>query len=379
MDFAYTDDQEALREVARKILEDQATPDRLREIERGDERIDRELWAELAKANLLGAALPEAHGGSGFGFLELCLLLEEVGRVVAPVPAWPTLVLGALPIARFGSPAQQARWLPGVIGGDVFLSAGLTELHAADPLAPTTSARRDGSAWRLSGAKFSVPAAFLAERLLVPARTAEGRVGLFLLDPRAPGVRLERQEVTNREIHARLVLDGAPVEADGVLGDPEADPAVLQWVTERATVGLCALMVGVADRALRITADYVSQREQFDRPIGSFQAVHQRAADAYVDVEAMRLTLWQAAFRLDQASTAPEAVAVAKYFASEAGHAVTYAAQHLHGGIGVDVDYPIHRYYLWARLIELSLGPAAAQLAALGERVARGEIGGGQA
>jgi alkylation response protein AidB-like acyl-CoA dehydrogenase len=379
MEFAYTDDQEALREVARKILEDQATPDRLREIERGEERIDRELWAELAKANLLGAALPEAHGGSGFGFFELCLLLEEIGRVVAPVPAWPTLVLGALPIAHFGSSAQQARWLPGVIGGDVFLSGALSELQAADPLGPTTSARRDGSAWRLSGAKFSVPAAFLAERLLVPARTAAGRVGLFLLDPRAPGVRLERQEVTNREIHAQLVLDGAPVEADAVLGDPEADPAVLQWIVERATVGLCALMVGVADRALRITADYVSQREQFGRPIGSFQAVHQRAADAYVEVEAMRLTLWQAAFRLDQAPTAPEAVAVAKYFASESGHAVTYAAQHLHGGIGVDVDYPIHRYYLWARLIELSLGPAAAQLAALGERVARGEIAGGQA
>jgi hypothetical protein len=366
MDFSFSDEQQALREVARKILEAEATPDRLREIERGEERIDRALWAELAKANLLGAALPEVHGGSGMGFFELCLLLEEVGRAVAPVPAWATLVLGAAPIARFGSTAQQRRWLPPVVAGEAILTAALQEPDHADPLAPSTRATREGDGFRLSGTKTCVPAAHVAERILVPARTGDG-VRIFLVDPRATGVVLERQEVTSREVQGRLVLDGARVGAADALGGA-AD--ALPWLVERAAAGLCAMQVGVAERALRITADYAAQRRQFDRPIGSFQAVHQRAADAYVDVEAMRLTAWQAAYLLSKQESAREAVAIAKYFAGEAGHAVAYAAMHLHGGIGVDVDYPVHRYYLWARQIELTLGSGSAQLASLGEQIA---------
>ncbi len=205
MDFSFSDEQNALREVARKILEAECTPDRLREIEKSDERIDRRLWAELAKANLLGAALPEAHGGSGYGFFELCVLLEEIGRTVAPVPAWATLVCGALPIARFGNAAQQKRWLPGVVAGDVILTAALQEPNNVDPLAPLAKATKDGGArqpagssgWKLSGEKFCVPAAFVAERILVPANTGDGKVGLFLVDPHAVG-REAREAVRHR-------------------------------------------------------------------------------------------------------------------------------------------------------------------------------------
>jgi alkylation response protein AidB-like acyl-CoA dehydrogenase len=371
MDFSFSDEQQALREVARKIFEAEVTAERLREIEKGEERIDRRLWTELAKANLLGAALPEAHGGSGFGFFELCMLLQEAGRAVAPVPTWATLACAALPIARFGSEAQRERWLAPVIAGESFLSAALQEPDNVDPLAPTAKAARDGGGWRLSGAKFCVPAAFVAERVLVPARTgADAQLGLFLVDPRAAGVRLERQLVTNREIQGVLTLDGARVGADAVLGDPRAGRAALQWLVERAVTGLCALQLGVAERALRITADYAAQRQQFDRPIGSFQAVHQRAADAYIELETLRLTTWQAAYLLSEHETASDAVSIAKFFAGEAAHTVTYAAEHLHGGIGADVDYPVHRYYLWSRQIELTLGSGAAHLSALGERLA---------
>ena len=366
MDFAYSDEQQALRELARKILEDLATPDRLREIESSEERIDRVLWSELAKANLLGAALPEAYGGSGFGFFELCLLLEEVGRTVAPVPAWATLVLGALPIAEFGTEAQKQQWLPRVIAGDALLTGALTEPGGVDPTSVAAEARRDGDGWRLSGVKTCVPAATVAECVVVPARGPEG-IGLFLLDPRAAGVTVETQRATNHEILGHLTLADAAAEA---LVEPGSGDAALRAWAERATVALCAIELGVADRALRITADYGSERRQFDRPIGSFQAFHQRAADAYVDAETMRLTLWNAAFHLSRGASAPEAVAVAKFFASEAGHAVTYAAMHLHGGIGSDVDYPVHRYYLWSRQIELTLGPADAQIAALGDILA---------
>jgi alkylation response protein AidB-like acyl-CoA dehydrogenase len=371
MDFAFTPEQEALRDLARTICQDHATHERLKTIERDPDWFDRELWSALAKANLLGVSLPEDAGGSGLGLTELCLLLEQVGSAVAPVPAWPALVLGSLPIAAFGSDAQRERWLPPVGAGKEILTAALVELPAEDPSAPSTRAVRDGTGWRLDGMKDCVPAAHLAAAMLVPARTGDGQVGVFLVEPSAAGVTLQRQVATSREPQARLVLDGARVARDAVLGDPANGREIVEWLVDRALLGLCALELGVVDRALRITAQYTSERRQFDRPIASFQAVQQRAADAWIDVEAIRLTTWQCAWRLDAGLPASEEIRVAKFWASDAGHRIVYTAQHLHGGIGVDVDYPIHRYYLWSKTIELTLGSAPRQLAALGETVAR--------
>src|SRR5688500_6543786 len=190
MDFTFTEDQESVRGLAAQIFEGQATVERVKETEAGEERVDRRLWSELAKANLLGLAVPEAYGGSGLGMTELCLVLEQQGRRVAPVPLLPTLVLGALPLAAFGTPEQQAAWLPGVVAGDVILSAALTEPGAGEPTAPRTTATAtdDGDGWRLTGTKLSIPAGHLADRVLVPATTPDGGVTVFLVDPTAPGV-----------------------------------------------------------------------------------------------------------------------------------------------------------------------------------------------
>jgi hypothetical protein len=370
MDFAFTPEQEALRDLARTICQDHTTQERLKAIERDPDWFDRELWAALAKANLLGVALPEEVGGSGLGLEDLCLLLEQVGAAVAPVPAWPTLVLGALPVAEFGNAAQRERLLAPVASGQSVLTAALVELPAEEPAAPQTRAVRDGTGWRLDGVKDCVPAAHLAAAILVPASTGDGRVGVFMVDPSAPGVTLERQVATNKEPQARLTLAGVRVAADGVLGDPAGGREIVEWLLDRALLGVCALELGVVGRALRITAQYTTERRQFDRPIASFQAVQQRAADAWIDVEAIRLTTWQAAWRLDQGLPAREELLVAKFWAAEAGHRITYAAQHLHGGIGVDIDYPIHRYYLWSKALELTLGSGARQLARLGEAIA---------
>ena len=370
MNFAYSDDQKALAELARKILADVATHERIGEIEKSADAFDRVLWAELAKANLLGACLPEAHGGSGLGFVELCILMEELGRAVAPVPFFPTVVLTALPLAEFGSEAQKRALLPGVVAGDVILTAALEEPDGDDPLEPSTKATRDGSGWRLTGTKICVPAAHLAARVLVPAALSGGRVGLFLVDPRAPGVTLEMQRATSREPVATLTLKRVKVKPNDLLGSPARGKKILSWLVERAITALCALQVGVADRALRMTARYTSERKQFDRPIGSFQAVHQRAGDAYVNVEAMRLTMQQAAFLLAEKLPATLAVSVAKIWAADGGNHATYAAQHLHGGIGMDNDYPLHRSYLWTRQIELTLGSAARHLERIGEALA---------
>ncbi|MFN8543668.1 MAG: acyl-CoA dehydrogenase family protein [Candidatus Binatia bacterium] len=365
MDFAFSDDQRAIRDLAERIFQDHVTPKRLLEVEAGSEGIDRELWRRLAEASLLGAALPERVGGSGLGLFELCLVLEQAGRRVAPVPLVPAVVLAALPIATFGSGAQQAAYLPRLAAGETLLSAALVEEGGSDPMRPRTTARRDGAAWRLDGEKHCVPIGRLAERVLVPARTADG-VGVFLLDPAASGVSCERQRATNREPLARLTLAGARVDGTDLLGTPAEGAAIVHWIAARAALALCAVQLGVAEEAVRLTAEYTATRQQFGRPIGSFQGVALRAADAYIDVEAMRSVLWEAAWRVGEGRPAAGEIATATWWACTAGQRVVHTAQHLHGGIGADVDYPIHRYFLWAKQIELALGGAGRQLARLG-------------
>jgi alkylation response protein AidB-like acyl-CoA dehydrogenase len=369
MDFSFTEEQEALRQLARTIFDDHCGHERLKAVEATPEWFDRTLWSALATANLLGTALPEDVGGSGLGFFELCILLEELGRAVAPVPLWPTLVLGALPVDAFGSAAQRTRLLPGVVAGDTILSAALVENGSDFPGSIATTATRDGSAWRLDGSKTCVPAAHLAARMLVPARSGS-TVSVFLVDPHAAGVRLERQLTTNGEPQFDVTLAGARVAADDVLGDPAGGGAIVDWICQRAVTGLCAIATGVTDRALRMTAEYTTNRKQFGKPLATFQAVAQRAADAFIWVEGIRWTMWQAAWRLGAGQPATEDIAVAKYWAGEGGHFTTYAAQHLHGGIGLDNDYPLHRYFLWSKQIELSLGAPVQHLARLGAAMA---------
>ena len=370
MDFSFTEAQKAVADLSRKIFAERVTPAALKAVEAEGDWFFRKLWADLAAAGLLGTAIPEEHGGSGHGLRELCALLVEAGAAVAPIPLWPVLFLGALPVAHLGTPEQKQRWLPGVAAGEILLTAAFAEENATDPAKPETTATRQGDRWSLQGTKICVPAAHLSARVLVPARTAEGEVGLFLVDPTAAGVSLERQINTTGEPQSRMTIAGALVDDADVLVAPTRDGAALAWILDRAALGLCALELGVAERALRITATYTSSRKQFDRPIATFQAVAQRAADAYIDVEAIRLTMWKAAFRLDAGLPAAEAVAVAKVWAAEGGHRVVYAAQHLHGGMGFDTDYPLYRHYLWSKQLELTLGPASVHLARLGAALA---------
>ena len=371
MDFNLTEEQQDVQELSRKILEDLLTNERLKAFEASGEPFHREVWSELAKANLLGVAIGETHGGSEMGFFSLCVLLEEIGRSVAPIPLLPTLVLGALPLQQFGNDMQKQRWLPGVVRGETRLTAALEEEGHDDPTQPRTTARGEGDQWRLSGRKICVPAAEGAAAVLVPARTEAGSVAAFWVDPTANGVELTPQVVTHRQPHFLLELDGAVGEP---LGTAERGAELLRWLADRAITAVCAVQVGVSDRVLRMTAEYSGTRMQFDRPIGSFQAVHMRAADAFIHLEGMRLTMWDAAWRLDANEAAHDTVMIAKYWAAEGGQFVGYAAQHLHGGIGIDVDYPLHRYYLWAKQNELTLGSAAVQLETLAAGLADGSL-----
>ena len=375
MDFTLTDEQTAVADLAARILSEQATPERVRDIETdpAGDWFDRALWSELAKADLLGLCLPEAHGGGGYGFFELALLLEQVGRTVAPVPVYATLALGALPLARFGTEAQQAAWLPGVAAGDVVLTAALSEGgDGLPPVVPATVATAAGDGWRLSGSKALVPSGHLAQRVLVPARTGDGTSTVFLVDPSAAGVTAERNTSVNLEPLTTLTFHEVELTAADVVGAVDGGAVVTGWIADHGVAALCAIQAGVCEAALRITATYTSERRQFGSPIATFQAVAHRAADAYIDTEAIRLTARQAAWRLGEGLPADEALAIAKFWAAEGAHRVTHAAQHLHGGIGVYADYPVHRTFRWARHLELSLGGGTVHLQRLGLILAAG-------
>jgi alkylation response protein AidB-like acyl-CoA dehydrogenase len=469
VDFTLSEEQLELQGLAKQILSDRMTLTHLRELDNSEDWFDRDTWAEFAKANLLGIALPESVGGLGYGFLELCLVLQEQGRTVAPLPLLATLVSAALPIAEFGTP-EQIEELSAVVNGEAVLTAALTELGTpADQ--PQTIAEKSGDGWRLTGEKVNVPQAHISAGILVPARVGED-VGLFLVWPKGEGITLERQETMNHEPQFVVKLDGMQVSdaarvgeiADGrdnlrwildrtmtglcaisagaaeealrITGEkvnvpsahiaagilvparvgtdvglfhvsPEADGLTLErqetmnhepqfvvkldgaqvsdaarvgeiadgrdnlrWILDRTLTGLCAISAGAAEEALRITAEYTTTRKQFDRAIGTFQAVGQRMADSYIDTEGMKLTMLQAATHLAEGEASPTEVATAKYWASEGGSRVGHAALHVHGGISIDLDYPIHRYFLWLKQSEFTLGAATPSLRDLGRMIA---------
>jgi len=367
MDFGLSEEQEAVRGLAEQIFQGSVTVERVKEVEAGDERVDRDLWKALADANLLGISLPESSGGSGLGFTEVTLVLEQQGRVVAPVPYWATVVCGALPIAEHGSKDQQERWLPGVVTGEVILSSALAEIGVNDPLSPQVQATQDGAnseggGWMLTGRKVAVPAGHVADAILVPASTTDG-VAVFLVETNAKGVTREAAVTTDRSKVAHVDFASTPAEPLGAVADGER---IVRWMLDRALLGLCAIQIGVCEEAVRMAAEYTNQREQFGVPLSTFQGAQIRAADAYIDTEAIRVTTQQAAWKMDVGQDASTDVLVAKWWASDAGQHAVHQTQHLHGGMGADIDYPVHRYFLWGKQIEDTLGGATATLARLG-------------
>ena len=366
MDFTFSEDQVTIAHVARDLFDRLATPERLTTLEAGDVRHDPALWNSLADADLLGVALPESVGGSGRGFLDLAVVMSEVGWSVAPVPAYAALVLGADTIARHGDAEQIQRHLADVVTGDRILTAGLTEPGRSDPAEPVSTARRDGSGWRLDGIKDLVPAAQIADAVVVPAATDGGEVGLFVVDLRDPGVHVSPVATTGGQPHADVTLDGASVAGRDRLCATGGGELAVRDLHDRALVALCAQQIGVTERALRMAAAYTSEREQFGRPIGSFQAIQQRMADAFIDVEAIRWTTWNAAWLINEGRSVHREASIAKFWAAEAGMRVVATAQQVHGGIGIDVSYPLFRYFLWAKHNELALGSASAHLSRLG-------------
>jgi len=370
VDFSLSEEQTELRNLAHQILLDQTSNEHLREIEKQEDRFDEKLWSDLAEAGLLGIGIGEAHDGMALGFESVCLLVEQVGLTVAPVPVVPVLVSAALPIDRFGTDEQKQRLLPRVVRGEILISAALVEPLNEDPTQPTTTARTDGDEVVLSGTKTCVPFANRAGRILLSAQ-CDGGVGVYLLDPNASGVTLHRQQSTAGEPQFEITLADARVSRDDVVAGPDEGARIMRWIAKRTAAAYSAMAVGVVERMTRMTAEYTAEREQFGVKIATFQAVGQRAANCYIDTECLRVASQQAVSLLNEGREADDEVRIAKIWTGDVTHRVSYAAQHLHGGIGVDRDYPLFRYCLWAKQLELSMGSSAQLTAKLGEEIAQ--------
>ena len=398
MDFLPNDIDLELAALTRSILAGGRHGGGLAEPTAGGAGRDDGRWADLAKAGVLSASLPESLGGSAAGLLAQCAVLTEIGRAVAPLPYLEAIVLGAGAVARFGTPEQQRRWAEPAGRGELLLAAALAEpdgddpahpsatatpaahpsaaaTPAAHPSTPATPAAHPSTTaapggWLLSGVKTMVAAAPEADWLLVPAATPDGSA-VFLVDAGQPGVTVQRQQATGGLSTGQLVLADVIVPGDQLLGSGPDGPRAVAWLAAHGTVGLCAVQLGILERALEMTAEYTQSRVQFGRPIGTFQAVRQRLADAYTDVEAVRLTMWQAAWQLAAGRPAGTAIATAKFWAADAGHRVAHTAVHLHGGVGIDVSYPLHRYFTAAKRCEFALGGATTQLRHIGAALAQ--------
>jgi alkylation response protein AidB-like acyl-CoA dehydrogenase len=364
VDFTLSDEQLAVQEVARTLAENcgrSGLAAKPRDAAGQDEGPGQpvsasRLWRELSRSDLLGICVPEEFGGSAGDLIGLCVLLEECGRGLAQAPVLETIV-AALAIDRFGSAAQRERWLPAVRTGDAILT--IAPVRGARPLQATWRDDR----WLLSGDQPFVPYLSAARRVLLTADAGDRTIAL-LVDPHVSGAQVIPYATTAGLPEGELRLTDVEVPAHAALGAGDGE-AVAQWVWDRAVVGTCALLTGIAAGALTATARYANQREQFGRAIATFQAVALHAGDAFIDTEAMRLTTWQAAWRLAAGWPAERETSIAKFWASEGASRVTEVAQHLHGGMGVVTDYPLHRYLLWAKQLELSFGSATWHLGRL--------------
>jgi len=359
MDFKTTEAADDLGGLARTITDSVCTNEHQRELDKLDERFDSDLWGKLIEADILSAAAPESLGGGGFGVLEQVAVLEALGRQLAAVPYLDSVVLGAGALAKFGSEALQQEWATPAVAGEKIIAVALDGEMGEGPV----RAQASGSGYKLTGSRTQIGFGPVADAFLVPAETDSG-TKVFLIGKDDAGVTVTSLETTGLGSIGHLELQG--VETDRVVGGEE----VVGWLTTHGALGRSAYQLGVLDRALELTASYAREREQFDRPIGSFQAVSSRLADDYINVKALRLTVTQAAWRLSEDLPADIDVNTAAFWAADAGHRVAHTTVHVHGGVGIDLDHPVHRYFLAAKQTEFAVGSATGQLLRIGRELA---------
>jgi 3-oxocholest-4-en-26-oyl-CoA dehydrogenase beta subunit len=367
MDFSRTEASDDLGGLVRTITESVCSPEHQRGLDGLDQRFDRALWTKLIDADILSAAAPEVLNGAGYGVLEQTAVLEALGRQLAAVPFLDSAVLAAGALAKYGSAELQQQWGIPAVSGTKIVTVALAGDMGEGPV--QAQAATDGSGYRLTGTRTQIAFGPVADAILVPAETDSG-TRVFVVAPGDPGVTVTALNTTGLGSVGHLELAAVQVGADRVVGAADDAAEVVDWLSLHRALGLSAYQLGVLARALEMTAEYAREREQFGRPIGSFQAVAQRLADAYIDIKGLRLTLTQAAWRLQEGLPAELDVRTAAFWAAEAGHRVAHTAVHVHGGVGIDMDHPLHRYFLVAKQAEFALGSATGQLLLIGRELA---------
>ena len=353
MDFDFSEEEQAISDLTQQIFEDKVTHEHLRSLTKSQENFDRELWLSLAETGVVGATIYKEFQGAGLSFLGVTALLEKVGKYAAPIPALETIVTGAMPIQEFGTENQKAELLPKIAEGELIAT---TALITSDEVTVEES--------RVSGSFDFVSYGLEADILLVPTAS-----GVFIIKRSDTGVSMEPRETTMGYSQAKLTMNNVDTQQLGTVSCED----FTAWLSLRIDSAICSIMAGACEASLGLASEYTKVRQQFDRAIATFQAVSQRAGDAYIDTEAVRLTSRQAAWRISAGLPSAEQVAIARWWASEAGFRVVHAATHLHGGVGVDRDYPLHRYFLMARQLELMMGNSEEQLEKLGNLLANKE------
>lgn len=356
MDFQPNEEQQAVLDLAQQIISDHTQPERLRDLESDGRSHHDQLWSALVDADLVGLALPEDCGGGGFGLLEATLVAESVGEYVAPVPFVEVVAAGRC-LARAGDPFASE-----VVGGRIVVPALREDVDARETAVPDVRAVEDGG-WRLSGQKRLISGATAASMLLVSARTDDATPALFLVEPDAVAGWTDSISTAGQLLRS-IDLDGTPGRRI------DSGEGALDLLLHELRVLRCAHLAGIARGALHHAAEHCKVREQFGSPIGTFQAVAHRMADAWLDANLVEATTRQAAWRTDHGLPANQAASSAALWACEGAQRVVHAAQHVHGGIGVDLDYPVHRFFRWAKDVELQLGGAGAAARDLGAAIA---------
>jgi alkylation response protein AidB-like acyl-CoA dehydrogenase len=366
MNFALSEEQQMLQSMTKEFVSRESSLRRVRELREDAIGFSKDVWKKMAELGWLGMIFPEKVGGQEMGMVESVVVMEELGRGLMPEPMLSSVLMGAMALAQAASEAQQKQWLPGIMEGKTLFTLGYLERQSRyDPFDVATTAKRSGQSWTLSGEKIFVPDAAVAERIVVTARTKGGRrdregVALFLVDPKAKGVKVTEVPMMDWRKRHTVALEGVKVpDSERLAGEQPADQAI-EATLGRATVGLCAEMLGAMNQAFDMTVEYLKTRKQFGVAIGSFQALKHRCADQYVQTELARSSVYYAAMCLDEnMPDAASAISTAKARCNDAFHLIANEAIQMHGGIGMTDEHDIGFFFKRARVAEVTLGDSA--------------------
>jgi alkylation response protein AidB-like acyl-CoA dehydrogenase len=364
MDFALNEQQEMMQTLARDFLASEYPEKFMRTMVKDEKGFTPELWQKMAATNLLGLSIPEEYGGVG-DFLDLTVVLEEMGKVCFISPFFTTVVLGVGTIMEAGNEEQKKKYLPGIVEGKSIVMLAIAELagkYTADTI--QTKAVRQGSDFIINGTKLFVPDAQVADYIICAVRTGDG-ITLFIVDINTKGVVVKPLKTIAGDKLARVSFGNVRVPAKNVLGEVNKGWTYLEKVLQRANVARCAEMVGMAEQVLKMTLDYAKERVAFGHPIGAFQSIQHRCADMLTDIDGSRLVTYQAAWRINEGLPAARETAVAKSWVSQACRRVMSSAHQIHGAIGFSEDHILHFYTKKARANEFSFGDVNEQLGKL--------------